>query len=380
MIIPIMMAMIIAYILHPIVTFIVKKTRLPRGIATGGVYLIIIATLISIPAATIPGTIAQVTTFIDNLPRIIEEIATFFETPPEIEFLTFTIPITQFPIDQYIDSLIGLVRTAGTQSLSLLRDITSATISTVIWVVFVLFVSFWMVKDERKLYEGLVSLVPKIYQPDARRLGIEINMVWSSFLRGQIVLSLTIGTVVFIVAWILGLPSPIVLGIIAGILEAIPYIGPILAAIPAVLLAYFQYDQSWLGATVGPTWFTLIVIGSYWGVQQLENYFVVPRIMGRQLKLHPVVVFMAALAGASVAGVLGILLASPILATLRVFGRYTSRKLSDRPPFPLVEEDEIMAQDFEPVVARHVSLSQIVSRENTDTIEIIPESNEGIES
>ena len=202
-------------------------------------------------------------------------------------------------------------------------------------------------------------------------------MVWNSFLRGQIVLSLTIGTVVFIVAWILGLPSPVVLGIIAGILEAVPYIGPILAAIPAVLLAYFQYDQSWLGTTVGPVWFTLIVTASYWGVQQLENYFVVPRIMGRQLKLHPVVVFMAALAGASVAGVLGILLASPILATLRIFGRYTSRKLTDRQPFPLVDEDEIVSPDHEPPFVRHLSLSQIVSRENTDTIEINTESTEG---
>jgi hypothetical protein len=121
------------------------------------------------------------------------------------------------------------------------------------------------------------------------------------------------------------------------------------------------------------------VIVAYWGVQQLENYFVVPRIMGRQLKLHPVVVFMAALAGASVAGVLGILLASPILATLRIFGRYTARKLSDRPPFPLTAEDEFVSADSEPIFTRHLSLSQMISNENTDTIEIRPESQEGID-
>ena len=119
MILPIIMALIVAYILHPIVTFIVNKTRIQRGIATAGVYLIIVATLISIPAATIPSIVTQVTTFIDNLPGIIEDFATFLETPPEIEFLSFTIPITQFPVDQYIDTLIGLVQTAGTQSLSL---------------------------------------------------------------------------------------------------------------------------------------------------------------------------------------------------------------------------------------------------------------------
>lgn len=345
LLLPLILAFVLAYVLYPVVSFIVRRTRLNRGLVTAGVYLLILAVLISIPAATIPTIIAQVNSFITNLPATIEQVAIFFETPPEIEILGFAIPVAQLPVDQVIDSLVGLVQTAGTQSLSLLRNITTTTVQTVIWVVFVLFVSFWVVKDGRQLHRGFVSLVPKPFQPDALRLGIEIDTVWNSFLRGQVVLSLTIGTVVFIVATILGLPSPVVLGIIAGVLEVVPYIGPILSAVPAALLAYFQYDQSWLGSAIGPFWFTLVVILSYWGVQQMENYFIVPRVMGRQLKIHPVVVFIAALSGASIAGVFGIFLASPILATLRIFGRYISRKLSDQPPFPLVDASEwIMPQ------------------------------------
>ncbi|MCO5183505.1 MAG: AI-2E family transporter [Anaerolineae bacterium] len=343
MVLPLILALILAYVLHPAVSFIVRRTGIKRGLVTGVVFLLLIAILISIPAATIPAIVSQINTFITNLPRTIEQVAAFLETPPEIQIFTFTIPVAQLPVDQYLDSLIRLVQTAGTQSLVLLRDVASATVNTVVWVVFVLFVAFWMVKDDRKLYDGLVSLVPRAYQPDARRLGIEIDTVWNAFLRGQVVLSLTIGSVVFVVAWILGLPSPIVLGVIAGVLEVVPYIGPILAMIPAALLAYFQYDQSWLGSQIGPFWFTAIVIVAYWGVQQAENYFIVPRVMGRQLKLHPVVVFVAALAGARVVGVLGIFLASPILATMRIFGRYISRKLSDRPPFSASDED------FEPL-------------------------------
>lgn len=345
MVLPLILALILAYVLHPVVSFIVRRTGIKRGIVTGVVFLLLIAILISIPAATVPAIVSQVDTFITNLPRTIEQVSAFIDTPPEIRIFTFTIPVAQLPVDQYFDSLIGLVQTAGTQSLVLLRDVASATVNTVIWVVFVLFVAFWMVKDDRKLYEGLVSLVPRAYQSDARRLGIEIDTVWNAFLRGQVVLSLTIGSVVFVVALVLGLPSPIVLGVIAGVLEVVPYIGPILAMIPAALLAYFQYDQSWLGAEIGPFWFTAIVIAAYWGVQQAENYFIVPRVMGRQLKLHPVIVFVAALAGARVVGVLGIFLASPILATLRIFGRYISRKLSDRPPFSPLDED------FEPLAA-----------------------------
>ena len=150
-------------------------------------------------------------------------------------------------------------------------------------------------------------------------------------------LCLVVSVATFILALIVGLPNALLLAIIAGIAEFIPNLGPVLAAIPAVLIALFQSESSWLGAQLSPLVYAGIVLGIYVLIQQVENIVLVPRIIGRSLNLHPFVVFLGAIAGASVAGILGILLAAPILATLRLLLIYMFRKLSDASPFPLSE-------------------------------------------
>jgi predicted PurR-regulated permease PerM len=120
-------------------------------------------------------------------------------------------------------------------------------------------------------------------------------------------------------------------------LEFIPNIGPVIAAIPAVLIALFQTESSWLGSLVGPFWFALIVLLVLAIIQRVENMYLVPRIIGRRLKLHPLVVLIGAVAGASIAGIFGILLAAPLLSTARLILLYIYRKLLDQPAFQDIE-------------------------------------------
>ena len=146
----------------------------------------------------------------------------------------------------------------------------------------------------------------------------------------QIILMLVIGVVVFLMARALGLPNAVALGVIAGLLEVIPYLGPILSSIPGGLIAFFSYDQSWIGDPMGPFFFMLLVLFCYWLVQQLENYILLPRILGTQLNLHPVVVFTAAIAGFQLGGIVAVFFASPMVATLRLFIRYLWCKITGR--------------------------------------------------
>jgi predicted PurR-regulated permease PerM len=194
-----------------------------------------------------------------------------------------------------------------------------------------------MVKDYRELWASIVALAPKSYHSDLQHLGRDISDTWNDFLRGQLILGFVVGVIVTSVAIVLELPNPLALGLLAGLLEFIPNIGPTIAALPAVLFAFFQNDISWLGTAVGPVWFAIIVLGIYTLIQQVENNFLVPRIIGRSLNLHSLIVFIGALAGASIAGVLGILLAAPILASGRIIIKYIYNKLLDLPPFPEVE-------------------------------------------
>jgi predicted PurR-regulated permease PerM len=107
-----------------------------------------------------------------------------------------------------------------------------------------------------------------------------------------------------------------------------------LADIPAALIVLFQSQSSWLGMHMSPFWFFVLIAILYTFIYQVENYYLVPRIIGHHLKLHPLVVILGVLAGASVAGILGIILAAPILATSRLVLLYIYRKLTDQPPFP----------------------------------------------
>jgi hypothetical protein len=135
----------------------------------------------------------------------------------------------------------------------------------------------------------------------------------------------------------LGIRYAPVLGLLAGLLEVIPSIGPTVAAVPAVLLALFQENTPF---GMGNFWFAATTAAMYALIQQLENNLIVPRIMGRSLNLHPILVLVGVIVGGSLGGVLGMLLAAPTLATLRVIGRYVYCRVYDLDPFATPEEDE----------------------------------------
>lgn len=352
LLLPLVMAAIVAYLVEPMVKGLVKRIRIQRTFAIVLIYLVILAVLISIPVSALSPLIAQVSSFINNTPGYLELLGKFLQEP--LVLAGREIPIDQLPLEQVYtglaSNLINIVQTVGSRSLGLFSSIASATITTVGWTIMVLFLSFYIVRDHDSLLGSILEMIPSTYQSDFQHLSDQVSLTWNAFLRGQLVLSLVMGLIVFVLALILGLPNPLVLAIIGGLAEFLPTVGPILAAIPATLLALFQSDVSWLGGLMSPLWFGVVVMAVYGIIYQFENYYLVPRIIGHHLKLHPLVVVVGALAGASVAGLLGIMLAAPTLATGRLILLYIYCKLTDRSPFPdvvvAVEEIETTSQQF----------------------------------
>lgn len=341
LLLPLTIAMILAYLIDPLVTFLAKRTLLSRNLSIGLIYLLLIAALVSIPVSTINPIVTQVTNFIQRTPQYIRDIGEFFQDPIVLAE-DIIIPIDQLSLDQLFSSLssnvLNVVQTLGGQTISIFGSLATATISTVGWTIMVLFLSFYLVKDHETLFESLVKMAPKTYQGDLYRLSQGISITWNAFLRGQLVLCVVVGIIIFVIALLIGLPNAITLAIIAGLMELIPTFGPILAAVPAVLIAAFQTNASWLGHLMSPFWFALLVLGIYGFIYQFENYYLVPRIIGHHLKLHPLVILLGVLGGASVAGIFGILLAAPVLASIRLVWIYIYCKLTDQDPF----SDEFM--------------------------------------
>lgn len=337
LLLPLLMAVVLAYLIEPVVQLLWQRTKLPRNVAIVLVYLAIVAGLISIPVSAITPIIHQTNNLINNTPRYLQRLGQFLQRPIVISE-EIQIPIDELSLDQAFTSLssnlVDLVQTLGSQTLTLFSSVATATLSTVGWTILVLFLSFYLVKDHEHLFRSVVEMAPPAYHQDLYRLSQEINITWNAFLRGQLVLCIVVGLIVFTVALIIGLPNAIILALIASIAEFIPTVGPVLAAIPATLVAFFQAETSWLSQFMSPFWLAVLVLGLYGLIYQVENYYLVPNIIGHHLKLHPLVVILGALAGASVAGVLGIILAAPVLATARLIFMYVYYKLTDRPPFP----------------------------------------------
>jgi predicted PurR-regulated permease PerM len=161
-----------------------------------------------------------------------------------------------------------------------------------------------------------------------------IERMWNAFLQGELRLMLVIGVITTIGLTALGMPGALYLGIIAGLLEIIPTIGPIIAAVPAVIVALVQ-GSAYL--PIGNLAFAGLIILFYILVQQVENNLIVPRVLGDAVDLPPLVVMTGAVIGASVGGILGVMLATPVIATGREILGYLYRKLLDREPFPREE-------------------------------------------
>jgi predicted PurR-regulated permease PerM/phosphoglycolate phosphatase-like HAD superfamily hydrolase len=325
---PIIIAAVLAYLLKPLVDFLERRTRLSRLLAVVLVFLVLLAILSTIPATAVPYIVDRVTRLNLDLQQLADDL---------VQFLSHPVTILGFAFDP--QDLVGDVRTAlqnllqpfATQTVGFLFNIASS----LLWIISILIISFYLVKDAERFRTFLDSIAPPGHVDELRRVREEISQVWSAFFRGQVVLSTAIGVVVWLSMTAVGLPNAGLMGLLAGLLEVIPTFGPVLSVIPSLFLAFFR------GSTYLPLsnfWFAVLVLGIYVLIQQTENAYFVPRIMGRRLRLHPVVVFIGVLAGGTIAGAIGVLLAAPVIATLRVMFIYVNAKLLDREPFPPEEE------------------------------------------
>jgi predicted PurR-regulated permease PerM/phosphoglycolate phosphatase-like HAD superfamily hydrolase len=339
---PIAIAILLAYILKPIVDRLDQRTRLSRTLSVLLVYLVLIVLIALVPATVVPYSVARITRLNVELQQLVDQIVGFLSQP--IDILGYSLSLEQF-VGDIQSSLQDLLQPFASQTVSFFINL----ISSLLWVLSIFIISFYLVRDADRLRDFLDSIAPPGYTEELARLREEVNHVWKAFLRGQVVLGLVVGIIVWLTMSIVGLPNAGLMGLIAGLLEVVPTFGPILATIPAVLTAFFQ------GSVYLPLsnfWFAILVLGIYTIIQQTENAYLVPRIMGRRLQLHPLVVFIGVLAGGLLAGVVGVLLASPVIGTLRVLLKYTYAKLLDQEPFPpeFVEAGEVYPGEIDAIL------------------------------
>lgn len=322
---PITLAVILAFILSPIVNFFQRKLNIQRVISIGLTYVLLLAVSLLIPVLIVPLLGSQIKGLNLDFQQVFLEVQAFLSRP--FLFYGKTIDIS-YLLDQVSTGLRGLIEPFVGQTLTLVVEV----ISSIVWVIFIFIVSFYLLKDNAKLQQWMENLISPTYQNDFKIIREEIYQIWSAFFRGQIVLGFVVACIFSVVGLLIGLPFALGMGILAGLLEFLPSIGHGIWLFTASLLA-LTFGSTWLPL---PNWvFTLIIIGLHLFYQQFDLNYLIPRIIGKRVQLPPLVVILGIVTGAVLAGVLGILIAAPTIASARVIGRYIYANLLDTDPFPV---------------------------------------------
>jgi predicted PurR-regulated permease PerM len=335
---PLLLAMLLSYLLHPLVTWSQRRLKLSRSAAVLAIFIFV---LLLMGAAT-TGVGLVVSQQLADLIRDLTDLSS--ELPGLLQALShqtlvlgpWSIDLSTANVDPLSEGLASTLQPLLSQTGTILASALGATATTVGLSLLVLFMAYYLLRDFGLMDEGFLELVPNEYRPDFSRLLSETGQVWQAFLRGQLILAIVMGVTTAAIFSALGLRFALGLGLIAGLMEFVPIFGPLVAGLLAVLVALFQ-ASNWFGiSTVG---YALIVLIVAVLLQQIENNILVPRIIGHSLNLHPLIVLVAALAGGILGGVLGVLLAAPAVASLRLWVGYAYRKTVglDQWPHPVIE-------------------------------------------
>ncbi|MHB1416085.1 MAG: AI-2E family transporter [Chloroflexota bacterium] len=303
-----LIAIILATGLAPIVDFLSTRPpgsrfpSLPKWLSLLLVYLVLIAGLVLLGFAAIPPLIDEINQLIKQAPEFINQVQR------TLQDLAQTYPFLSGLGDQLAAQL--------KQSVAAIANIPQATavlgyalsvVNAVVSFVLVLVLTLYLTVDGEAIRRGTLLLLPRGSRPVVIEAIDRSRVKIGSWLVGQILLALIIGLTTFIGLLILGVPFALVLAVVAAIGELIPMVGPILSAIPAVIVAFF----------VSPV-LALLTVALYVLIQQFENHIVVPQVMRRAVDLPPVVVIVALLMGGELLGIVGAILALPIAATASV--------------------------------------------------------------
>ncbi|MDB4939955.1 MAG: hypothetical protein JWO40_380 [Candidatus Doudnabacteria bacterium] len=291
-----LIAITLASALEPLVGFL-NSRKIPRAVSVLSVYILAIAFVILIGYLVVPTVISQFAQLSNS-----QDLGATFQQKLGSNAMLNSLHLSDL-ITRNIQSMTG-------QFSSLSNNFFQKTLgffSGFIEVIAVMVISFYLLAEKTGMKKFVYTLVPKQYEAEALHLISKIQRKIGLWLIGQLIISAIIFAVTFVALSLLGVKFALVLAILAGFFELIPYIGPIISAIPAIFFAFLQ----------SPT-LALVVVVMYIFLQKLEGYILVPKIMEKTIGVSPLVILVAILTGYQLAGILGILLAVPMVAAINV--------------------------------------------------------------
>lgn len=317
-----LIAAIITYVLNPLSRLFEFKLGLSHRRAAGAAYAIFIAAIVSVLAGFTPVAIDRVTALTQDFESLVFDVEQ--NILDNADMFGVDLPMQEW-IDNFNQSSIDYL--VPSNLLSVFTNVSA----NFVWVLIVFVTVFYLLQDWTKLRDWAILQVPPYRRDDFVRLYLEVKLVWQAYLRGQLVLMTVVGLLSWLGAAAVGLRGAWAVGLLAGILDVIPSVGPAIAAMIGIVVAFFT------GSTYIPVSnlvFAIIVLSIFVLVQGIENIWLRPRILGNSLRIHPALVFIGVMSSLAVAGVFVTLFIVPLMGTVGVLWYYLRARMLGIDPWP----------------------------------------------
>jgi predicted PurR-regulated permease PerM len=336
---PIITAVILAYLFHPIATFLQEKVKIPWRFAVTIIYVIFILSVmggITWGGLALTDQIQNLIRFINNnidkLPDLVEDI-----TQRTYEIGPFTFDLRRLNWDEIANEIVSTLQPLLGQIGSFASSIATGAANIVSWFLVIFLISYFLLVESEGVPGKLLNIKIPGYSQDFKRIGSELNRIWNAFIRGEFLIVLVSQIIYTILLGSLGLQFFLGLAAIASIGQLIPYIGAWVTWISFGLVALFQSNPP-LNLPSGI--YMIIVLALSMIANTIIDSIIRTKVMAESLKVHPALVLMGALIGVQLFGVIGIVIAAPVMASIKLILTYVIKKLSDQNPWEELDTHE----------------------------------------
>lgn len=314
---PFVIALLLYYLFVPVIDFL-EKYKVKRIWGVTLLFLALAGILVGLVVIAVPALQEQVISLINSFPSFVESISDM------VMRLVQNIPASD-QLDQIIQSIENWVGQLPQniarflqQGFSGLSSVLSGLTSVVVTVVTAPIILFFLLKDADRFFNGFLSIIPPTWRTGLIRVASEINTQVGSYIKGQLIIATSIGVMMYIGFMIIGLEYSGILAVVAGFTSIIPYIGPTLAFIPALIIALIS------------SWFMVVKLIIVWLVVQfIDGNLIEPNVMGRQLNVHPLTIIIVLLVMGDLLGIFGLIFGVPIYAILKVIVVYWFQRFKE---------------------------------------------------
>lgn len=302
---PLLIALAAAYILNPVVIWL-QQRRIKRIYSVFIIYLVFFGLLTALFASFIPLAAEEFSNLGETIPQYTQQVQGLLDRFYSAADRLYLPESVRHALE---DSLDNLENRLGEQ-LARIPEITIDAARGMFNFVLVLMMTFYFLKDFSLVRDSIYMMIPRKNRSQARKILHEIDYSLGKYIRGQLILALIVAIATYLSLLLLGVDFALILAILAGVTNVIPYFGPFIGAVPAVLVALLQSP-----ALAVKTVLAFVII------QQAESHLLVPQVLGKSMGLHPLVVIVVLLIGGQLLGIWGMMLAVPFVAVCRIIIR-----------------------------------------------------------